>query len=241
MRKGLPIALACLFACLPSLLHGERAVVGKAPDQWTNEERLAARFAPGSAERRLDAISKRSRSTLAAEISGYRYVDVVDGASDPALLFPVEVFRNFANRVLPPIQRERSEQESASIERMMGRAEAEGLPANLRALVVEKGAEYQELRRRHATEITSMVEKRPRRADASTDTPIRDAQEVHGKDQCRAIHSLMKALARELGEAGNAKLFAFLYREVAPTMLIVHGRDDAPLETPLRQYVGGCQ
>ena len=99
MKKfSILVALLCLVGFY-GLGEQNQPRVPSAPKpawQWTNEERLAARFAPGAAARRLAASnqrqpSKRAQLALAAA-SEPEPGDFVDGALTPELFLRWELF-----------------------------------------------------------------------------------------------------------------------------------------------------
>lgn len=236
--NGSVLAAVALIA-FPTL--AEKPIEQKTPEQWTDDERFAARFAEGAPKARLAVLAKHHLLPQQTASGDAKFLDVVDGAAEPHLFFPIEVLRTFVDRVLPPPNREASAPERASLDNLMSRAHDAGLPTDLQALIAREGSAYQALRVSHAADVSAMIARRPRRGDAVLDHDIRAIQDSYDRQQCRAIHALMELTKGDLGEAQYARFLTFLYREVAPQMLILSQREDSSLEVPLRAYVGGCQ
>lgn len=105
MKLRTTVVLLCLLA-LPAFAAGAdrdktlRKPPALQPWAWTLEERLAARFDPESIRERSAAMDERNRAIMreggqepkAADATSRRIDNVIDGARNPELLTPTEVF-----------------------------------------------------------------------------------------------------------------------------------------------------
>jgi hypothetical protein len=243
------LLIPILFVCLSGFSAGAEQARSKTPPdskpawQWTDDERFAARFAPGSAKARLDTMMARSRRPALSRAGEPepKFRDVVDGKTDPQLFFPLEVFQNLVEIVIRPGQPEPSAADKLSIDRLMAEVASSQLPVDFRVLLDRETAAYVEVVVHYRAEVAELVARRPRRGDKEIDDKLRALQGSASVQQCRAIHAAMAGMRRALGEEAFQTLLEFLYKAVAPRMAFLSQSDDASPDNRLRTYVGGCE
>lgn len=211
--------------------------------RWSDEERLAVRFAPGTAAARLAAMEARSgrRVMAIAPTAESKALDVVDGQVAPHLFLQQEVFQNLVDIILRPGQPSPSAFAQHSIDELMVRAAARSLPADLRDILVREAAVFTDLSVRHRAEATAVLAERGHGNDAEVVKRVRALQRRAAREQCRAIHEAMAGMERALGPDHWPAFVEFLYSEVAPGMAVILQSSDGSAEEEMRAYQGGCR
>jgi hypothetical protein len=114
---------------------------GRPAWQWTDEERIAARFDESARRTRIEA---RLRTRGEAKTAGPPLHDVLQGADHPELLLPHEIFGTFTRAAYA------AEDETAKIMRQDAAEKASqlGLPANFLDVVAREAADFIALQKR---------------------------------------------------------------------------------------------
>jgi hypothetical protein len=102
--RSIPISALFIFIALPIFAGNSLAApqAAKQPWQWTDEERLGARFSPAAIADRNAAYQKsraRATSTSAQPAPGQRYV--IDGRRNPELFLRHELLDHLLRGVGP--------------------------------------------------------------------------------------------------------------------------------------------
>lgn len=237
------MSFLCL-ACFPGAAEQSQSpapIDSKPAWQWKDEERFAARFAPGSATERLVMLS---------ELPGHRYSgsrqpephfrDVVSGHRDPQLLFPLEVFTHLVRLVIRPGQPAPSAEEQRFVDDLLAQVSPSHLPPDFRAILERETASYRELQTQYQAETADLRARRPSRGDKEIDDKLRATFKNSSREACRAIYKALAGVRRELGTEGSQSLLEFLYKEIAPRMTILFESDEQSHEAEVRDFVGGC-
>lgn len=242
-RPSLLAGLVCLVS-----LSGVAQTPPEAPEkpkpawQWTDEERLAARFAPGSAAERLAAMTAPSaRRYPESRGPEPRFRDVVDGRRDPQLFMPLEVFGHLVRLVARPGQPPPSPGEQRFIDELLAQAPSNHLPPDFRAILERETVPYLDIYVRYLEEAANR-RARPLPSDnQERDERLRTLFKSTGRDACRALHLAMARVRSALGADGSRHLLEFLYKEVAPRMVILYESNAESHEVEVRDFIGGCQ
>ena len=223
-RRSL-LVLASLSAV--TLIAGpEPHVPPKSPWQWSIEERIAARSDPRAAAERVAAHESRSvkPSKIAASSAGSGgAADVIDGARNPELLLPAEVF---ASLVRKAYLGDGKYQERFAVERA-----ASGLPADFWERLSVAAAPYiSEIRAQRARSL------RAAHAPAADMVVIQEEERASSLARCLA---LADALESARAEFGAERFDRYLYSVAAPSIIILSDRIDDVAS--LRRSAGGCR
>jgi hypothetical protein len=97
-RFLIPVSILFLLGFPGSAAQNQAQAPGdsKPAWEWTDEERFAARFAPGA------AASRAAAARVSLNDGNTPIYDYVDGAKTPALLLPIELYRNFIPIMFDP-------------------------------------------------------------------------------------------------------------------------------------------
>ncbi len=207
----------------------------KAAWQWTTEERLAARFAPGAAACRAAA----DRVSLNNNSGDIPIQDYVNGAKTPALFLPIELYRNFIPHMFDP-------EFEASPTRQLIRAKWQAL--NL-------PSEPENLLRGEAQRVLAFHEEDRRRSLEASRAALAKGEKPNTEDEGRAQalqagckllqESLVAAHGVVRSNGGGDGFLRLLYEAVAPVAkVIIPGPgpgQEAGQEAALRRAERGCQ
>jgi hypothetical protein len=204
----------------PARENGKNAVQrARAPWEWTIEERLSARLDPMSIAERQDAAEGRHptiRSQSVREVREGIQNYSVDGAVNPELLLPHELFQSLLTGFVPDEQRQRRQRES------------------LRRGIVAAGFDeelfWAQLRSAASEYIDSYLYPPPTRIE-STSRQDRDGR-------CRAGFVALNT-ARQV--FGANEFDRFLYDVVAPRTQVASTTSAADPAAELRYVELGCQ
>lgn len=185
---------------------------------WTDAERLAARFAPGSAEKRA-AASPDQRMGHDGPQREIPNLDFVDGRKNPELLLPFELFREMVK--LRPYYEE-------SLKR-----------AGFKEAVDRHVSDFPRLTEERRTTIEGLLERRPRTGPdvQAADAEVRLVNERHSIAQCRYVADAFVMVQKDLGPDRSKDFLRFLFDNVAPSIL----NDGPNTETNIRRLAGGCR
>lgn len=202
---------------------------------WTDEERLAARFAPGPfAERmaRQRALSERlARERGRPAPAGQRVGDFVDSREAPELFFPHEIVRG----LLGDLCRWKSARRREEVGSLFAEAWARyGLPVDPLPLVEREA--------RRIVEIEARVLEEPdvhRRTGRWLLDPCERTRLGH--ESCTEQTAMLGRIRTELGDDGYRAFLRLLYSELAPRMgtFVATGLTPAEAEAELRWTLGG--
>jgi hypothetical protein len=212
---------------------------------WSDEERFAARFAPGAAKARLYGSADKRVALSGPSAPEPVFRDVVFGKTDPHLFFPVEVFREFVNSYIGVPEKDLSAREQNVVSNIPERANA-ALPPNWKILLERDTAEYRSLTQQSRKEIADLAARLPHggppEAAHEAVGQIRGAQQRQGVVLCPAIHKALAKVRADMDPAGLQSFLAFLYSDIAPRMAFISDSDDPKALSLRRQYLlGGCQ
>ena len=232
-------------AALLLLLIGSaaKAEVSKSRDvakpawEWTVDERLAQRFAPGAMEARAAEHSTEERAFLnrfpeaaagfpETKETGFprQVTDSIEGNKTPALFLPFELFDHLLSMGLPPDANLESQR---IIEQ---RAVALGFGRDLWKRLEKAAAPYLELQR---------ADERRARAKLSPPRPTRAGLEMDS-DAILYCRARARAFAAAESEFGSKRFLRLLYIGVTPGLAISYVVKDG-LADHLRFIDGGCR
>lgn len=181
----------------------------KAPWEWTDEERIAARLNPDLRQARVAAAKARSQAA-ASRVPH----DVIDGHTDPALFFPIQLFESVMKHAF--VNPNAGEDYRAWHRRHGVDA---GLPGDFWEQIAVVSTDYiDDLRRHHA-------------ALKAKDSSARKLGDV----TCRS----RAAAYRELRQRFGVVFDRFLYETIMPGMTATYVAPSTP--AGLRREAGGCE
>ncbi|MGH2628033.1 MAG: hypothetical protein ACRDHY_15445 [Anaerolineales bacterium] len=212
----------CPFLLLPP---SQAQITAKAPWEWTTEERLAARFDPEQiAARRAEALAKQDEPGP-VPAPGFA---VINGARNPELLLPWEIFQHLLAQglnPLPPLQDEFRRRAEAL-------APGGELPANFWNRLRLAGGDFLAAAGTRRALIAEL-NRAPETARAAISAKIAAA----GTGYCE---KRVRALERARKEFGRDWFDRFLYQAAAADMGLIWPEAESWPEQ-LRQAEVGCQ
>jgi hypothetical protein len=227
----IPVSFLCLLGFPGSAEQNQPQASSdsKPAWQWTTEERLAARFAPGAAARRAAA----ARGSL--NDGNTPVYDCVDGAKTPALFLPIELYRNFIPIMFDP---ELDVSSAATRKDIRSKWQALGLPSDPEVLL-----------RGEAQQILAFLEEDRRRSLEAIRTALARGEkrevEYEGRAQARQVwckllrDSLVAAQEAVRSNGGGDGFLRLLYETVAPVAKVIGSNPGQ--EADLRREERGCQ
>lgn len=230
------VVLACVVGS-PMAAQTSAPAPVRSAWQWTDDERLAARFAPG----RVAALLGPDGRSALARPGAARFRDVVDGAQEPQLFLPLEVFGHFVLVLFRPGAPPASVMEQHQLEDLFARIDRAGLPAGFREVLARETAHYVGLQVKYQASTADLLARRPRRGDQEIDTALQTGFRRASREHCQALYKALAGVHRSLGEPSFHTFLDFLYREVAPQMAVQYESNEVSHEGELRVVAGGCQ
>ena len=234
MKCAAAIIVILAFTVTPLVAQpAAKAQSPRAPWEWSDEERIAARLDVHAAAARLAAHrSAASRQSDGASSSGRTTtsvgkptVDVIEGRRDPALFFPVELFEAAVRGAF-------SEAASAFREGYAPALRRAGLPTTFWEHVGVVAAPYLNALK----EQDELLHRAGALPKTSADRAAIEARVAAGYAHlCRTRAAALQAVHDEFGVA----LDRFLYLEVAPTQTV--WTDDPWDPNQIRFIERGCQ
>lgn len=241
LRAYFPVLLSFALGGLqPAIAAGQ--VTERAPELWTLEERLAARFDPEKQEKRWHRFEAERRdlgdqSTANISVPRDQRMVHISGVLEPELFFPTQLFNVLIRK---GFHTDRDFRESFR-ERIMNRASSLGFDATLWSTLERISGEL--IRRnqeesRRAMEINRRLEEAsPQERDAIVEKTRKEGahpQESRaGFEGCRMRFEALAAARRHFGAESFDRL---LYRTVAPG---IHAAESLTPEQ-IRSVEAGC-
>jgi hypothetical protein len=232
MRKRLiPVSLLCLagFSMAAEQTRSQEPTDSKPAWEWTTEERLAARFAPGA------AASRAAAARVSLDDGNPPIHDYVDGAKTPALFLPIELYRNFIPIMFDP---ELEVSSAATRKDIRSKWQALSLPSDPEVLL-----------RSEAQQILASLEEDRRHSLEAIRTALArgEKREVgyEGRAQARQVwckllrDSLVAAQEAVRSNGGGNGFLRLLYETVAPVAKVIGSNPGQ--EADLRREERGCQ
>lgn len=206
---------------------------------WTDEERLAARFAPGAVKARAGAGLRSPESPRTQPPPGQGTpTDYVSGEANPELLLPEEMLSSLLTVLYIPSDRPQTAKDRYRTG-TIGRAEEYGLPRDFDTILQRETAEFVRLQAGHLERSLAIRSQEMAGQEAETLKRLREDNETTGRLSCPALHQALDGLRRSLGEERYASFLHLVYETVAPRMKIV-GFGDEP-QAELRELQAGCR
>ncbi len=216
---------AGVLVLLPLHAGGQVQHGSKPPWEWTTEERLAARFdAEQIASRRAEALAHQDE---AGPIPAPGFA-VINGARNPELLLPWEVFQHLLAQAFNPL----APLQETFRDRTEALAPGGELPAHFWTRLQLASGEFLTAAGTRRTLIAELG-----RTPETARAPIVAKVEAAGEGYCQKRR---RGLDRARNEFGAAWFDRFLYLAVAPDIGMVWPENESWPEE-LRQAEEGCQ
>lgn len=232
MQQRVLAALCLLFVCTTAVAEPPQGTVREQPKkpawQWTLDERLAVRFDPRAGEARIAQEKARARAFPESGLPEDELYNVpssrfsVDGARNPELFLPHELFDHVIHTCFPPDGRD----QNLSRRMIERRAAAIGLGSDL----------WHRLRKSVAPLVEHDLGRYQRFQEATRSGQAMEQGEV-GVRRCHLRAAAMESSRKELGEELFLRL---LYEAVAPNVSFGYTSEEN-LQALLRYQEGGCR
>jgi hypothetical protein len=226
----IPVSFLCLlgFSAAAEQNQSQAPSDPKPAWQWSDEERLATRFAPAARAARIAAarqagvfpFSQDGRSSLSRSVNvELPITDVIDGSVHPELLTPIELF----NTLL--LAGYMNENETGFIRSSVGRWKEFGLHQDPGNLIREAARTALDIQRR-------------RRDDHAAGRPLTDTSDPA---YCEEVFRALNSVQNQLGLEDYQRFIHLLYDTVASGQRQFSTEPPERVEASLRAKLRGCQ
>ncbi len=229
------------LAMLAAMITAAEDRPAKEPWRWTDEERIRARFSPGSAASRVEEARTADRGAPAlsmprrpkagrprtTDADTLIPTDYIDGSLHPELLLPIELFNDL---VLSGYSPDPSEDVTEFRRETLGRWREFGLSRDPHDLLLEETAEMVKILR------TDRRRARKREPGAAA-----HAGSTSGSPYLCEASEALRRVQRALGPADYSAFLALLYGTLAPGRRSFSVEPLEKIEADLRSRVRGCE